>query len=130
MQQQQQPSSVVVPPPLLSGAPDDPAPFAAELAAREAALGSAHPSVAEAAANLAILHNQRGDYAAAQPLYERALSIYEAAYGPHHQEVAHTLTDLAVLHLEQVGAHGTHMAVCTLAHTHTHTHAACHFPVW
>jgi centrosomal protein CEP104 len=52
---------------------------------------------------LAILYNQQGDYAAAQPLYERALAIYEATYGPSHQEVAHTLTDLAVLHLEQVG---------------------------
>jgi hypothetical protein len=52
---------------------------------------------------LAILYNQQGDYAAAQPLYERALAIYEATYGPNHQEVAHTLTDLAVLHLEQVG---------------------------
>jgi hypothetical protein len=51
---------------------------------------------------LAILYNQQGDYAAAQPLYERALAIYEATYGPNHQEVAHTLTDLAVLHLEQV----------------------------
>jgi centrosomal protein CEP104 len=58
--------------------------------------------VAESCSNLAILYNQKGDYAAALPLYERALAIYEANYGPDHQEVAHTLTDLAVLHLEQV----------------------------
>jgi centrosomal protein CEP104 len=51
---------------------------------------------------LAILYSQQGDYAAAQPLYERALRIYESVYGPNHQEVAHSLTDLAVLHLEQV----------------------------
>ena len=46
---------------------------------------------------------QAGDFAAAQPLYERALGIWEAALGPDHPDVAHTLTDLAVLHLEQAG---------------------------
>ena len=76
--------------------------YKAELAAREEALGPAHPDVAEALSNLAILHNQAGEYAAAQPLYERALAIYETAHGMDHAEVAHTLTDLAVLHLEQV----------------------------
>ncbi|KAF8056211.1 CEP104 [Scenedesmus sp. PABB004] len=80
---------------------EDPAPFAAELAARERQYGPSHPAVAESCSNLAILYNQAGDYGAAQPLYERALAIYEATYGRHHQEVAHTLTDLAVLHLEQ-----------------------------
>lgn len=44
---------------------------------------------------------QASDFAAAQPLYERALAIWEASLGPHHPDVAHTLTDLAVLHLEQ-----------------------------
>lgn len=83
---------------------EDPAPFIAELSAREQQYGPNHPAVAESCSNLAILHNQKGDYAAALPLYERALAIYEANYGPNHQEVAHTLTDLAVLHLEQVSA--------------------------
>ena len=46
---------------------------------------------------------QRGDAAAALPLYERALGIWEAALGPDHPDVAHTLTDIAVIHLEQVG---------------------------
>jgi centrosomal protein CEP104 len=81
---------------------EDPAPFVAELGAREQQYGPSHPAVAESCSNLAILYNQKGDYAAALPLYERALAIYESTYGPHHQEVAHTLTDLAVLHLEQV----------------------------
>lgn len=81
---------------------EDPAPFLAELAAREQQYGPNHPAVAESCSNLAILFNQKGDCGAALPLYERALAIYEANYGPHHQEVAHTLTDLAVLHLEQV----------------------------
>lgn len=58
--------------------------------------------VAVSLSNLAILHNQRGDYDLAQPLYERALKIFEANFGEHDANVAHTLTDLAVLHLEQV----------------------------
>ena len=58
--------------------------------------------IAEGCSNLAIMYNQQGEHARAQPLYERALAIWEAAYGPNHPDVAHTLTDLAVLHLEQV----------------------------
>ena len=81
---------------------EDPAPFEAELAAREAALGLEHVDVAESLSNLAILYNQKGDMTKALPLYERALHIWEAQKGPEHPEVAHTLTDLAVLHLEQV----------------------------
>ncbi|KAK9826624.1 hypothetical protein WJX74_006438 [Apatococcus lobatus] len=80
---------------------EDPAPFEAELAAREAALGPEHVDVAESLSNLAILYNQKGDMTKALPLYERALHIWEAQKGPEHPEVAHTLTDLAVLHLEQ-----------------------------
>ena len=45
---------------------------------------------------------QRGDTAAALPLYERALAIWEANSGPDSADVAHTLTDIAVIHLEQV----------------------------
>ncbi len=58
--------------------------------------------VAISLSNLAILHNQRGEYSQAQPLYERALEIFELNFGPFDANVAHTLTDLAVLHLEQV----------------------------
>ncbi|KAL4436783.1 hypothetical protein ABPG75_003922 [Micractinium tetrahymenae] len=93
-QQQQQP---LAPP----GPDADPAPYEAEVRAREAQLGPAHPDVAEAICNLAILHNQRGNIAAALPLYERALAIWEAASGPDSPDVAHTLTDIAVIHLEQ-----------------------------
>jgi centrosomal protein CEP104 len=89
---------------------EDPAPFMAELTAREQQYGPNHPAVAESCSNLAILFNQKGDYGAALPLYERALAIYEANYGPSHQEVAHTLTDLAVLHLEQVRLTGVRPA--------------------
>lgn len=105
-QQSSRPSAAaaVPPPPAQSFAPDDPTPFLQELRAKEQQYGRSHPAVAEACSNLAILYNQRGDYKQAQPLYERALSIYEANFGPDHSDVAHTLTDLAVLHLEQVGA--------------------------
>ncbi|PNW77316.1 hypothetical protein CHLRE_10g431150v5 [Chlamydomonas reinhardtii] len=89
------------PPPPPPPAPDDPAAFEAELASREDQLGPAHPDVAEACSNLAILYNQKGEYDKALPLYERALKIYEKHFGKDHPEVAHTLTDLAVLHLEQ-----------------------------
>ena len=58
--------------------------------------------VAFSLSNLAILHTQQGDYAKAQPLYERALKVFELNFGPSDTNVAHTLTDLAVLHLEQV----------------------------
>ena len=54
---------------------------------------------------------QAGDYARAQPLYEKALRIWEAALGPEHPDVAHTLTDLAVLHLEQVPPGGPGLRV-------------------
>ena len=60
--------------------------------------------------NLAILHNQQGDCAQAQPLYERALKIFELNFGPSDTNVAHTLTDLAVLHLEQVIANGNRLS--------------------
>lgn len=54
---------------------------------------------------------QRGDTAAALPLYERALAIWEAAGGPHSPDVAHTLTDIAVIHLEAVRAALWHAAL-------------------
>lgn len=81
---------------------DDPRAYEAELASRERTLGPDHPDVAESLTNIAILYNQRLEFAKAQPLYERALRIYEKARGPDHADVAHCLTDLAVLHLEQV----------------------------
>ena len=79
---------------------EDPAPFEDELRRREATLGLSHPAVAEAASNLAIIYNQRGDSGAALPLYQKALRIWESTYGPQHPEVAHALTDIAVILLE------------------------------
>ncbi|PRW58028.1 centrosomal of 104 kDa [Chlorella sorokiniana] len=102
-QAQQAPAAAAAAQPAPLPVPDenaDPALYEAEVKAREARLGPSHPDVAEAICNLAILHNQRGDTAAALPLYERALAIWEAAGGPHSPDVAHTLTDIAVIHLE------------------------------
>jgi hypothetical protein len=37
--------------------------------------------------NLAVLYKAAGEYAKAQPLYERALGIFEAVLGPTHPKV-------------------------------------------
>jgi tetratricopeptide (TPR) repeat protein len=44
---------------------------------------------------------ERGRYAEAQTLHERALTIAERALGPDHLEVARSLNDLAVVHWYQ-----------------------------
>lgn len=53
--------------------------------------------VALAASNLAALLANAGKYAAAEPLFLRALRIYEHTLGPSHPETAATLTNLAVV---------------------------------
>lgn len=62
-----------------------------------------HPALAEALEGLAILHRNQGDYAGAQPLFERALAMKEKLYpasrypqGHHH--LAEALSNLALLH--------------------------------
>ena len=45
-----------------------------------------HPDVAQTLNNLAGLYHSQGQYAKAEPLYERALAIYEEALGPDHSE--------------------------------------------
>ena len=45
------------------------------LAIREKALGPEHPDTASNLNNLASILRRQGDYAAAQPLFERALAI-------------------------------------------------------
>ena len=64
----------------------------------ETALGPAHPEVATILTNLALLYQDQGQYAAAEPLYKRALAIEEKALGPDHPEVATTLNNLASLY--------------------------------
>ena len=73
----------------------------AEIAAREKELGKQHPDVAVALTDLAALHSEEESFAAAQPLYERALRIQEKTLGAEHQDTVQTLTDLAICHLDQ-----------------------------
>ena len=44
---------------------------------------------------------ERGQYADAEPLYQRSLAIREKALGPDHPEVARSLNNLALLYKEQ-----------------------------
>jgi CHAT domain-containing protein/Tfp pilus assembly protein PilF len=60
-------------------------------------LGPEHPLVAPWLKYLADFYRVRGDYAAAEPLYQRALAIQEASLGPHHPDVAILLDNLAAL---------------------------------
>ena len=45
-----------------------------------------------------MLYRERGDYAKAEPLFQRALTIWEKTLGPNHLFVARSLGNLAVLY--------------------------------
>jgi tetratricopeptide (TPR) repeat protein len=47
-------------------------------------LGPQHPDTASSLNNLALLLKTQGDYAAARPLFERALAIFENVLGTDH----------------------------------------------
>jgi tetratricopeptide (TPR) repeat protein len=57
------------------------------LAICEKVLGPEHPLTAESLYNLAATLQAQGDYAAARPLYERALAIREKVLGPALMEI-------------------------------------------
>ena len=61
-------------------------------------LGREHSDVATSLNNLAGLYYNQGQYAKAEPLYQRALAIREKALGPEHPDVAQSLNNLAVLY--------------------------------
>ena len=65
---------------------------------REKALGPNHPDVAQCLNNLAELSHEMGDYAKAEPLYQRAMVIREKALGANHPDVADSLNNLAMLY--------------------------------
>ena len=67
------------------------------LAIQEKALGPDHPAVALNLNNLAELYRAQGQYAKAEPLYKRALSILEKTV-PNHPNVATTLENMAKLY--------------------------------
>ena len=51
--------------------------------------------------NLAGSMNAQGQYAEAEPLYQRALDIWEKALGPEHPHVAASLNNLAEFYRAQ-----------------------------
>ena len=58
-------------------------------------LGKEHPDTALSLNNLAVLLEAQGDYAAARPLYERALAIRKRVLGEGHPDTATSLNNLA-----------------------------------
>ncbi|MBK8238355.1 MAG: serine/threonine protein kinase [Deltaproteobacteria bacterium] len=69
--------------------------FERALTLYRSALGSSHPSVANALSSLANLRKRAGDYDEAQRLHERALAIREEVLGPEHPDVGSSLSGLA-----------------------------------
>ena len=72
--------------------------FSARSRSDEKALGPDHPDTATTLNNLAELYRSMGDYAKAEPLYQRALKIREKALGPDHPDTATALNNLAGLY--------------------------------
>jgi CHAT domain-containing protein len=64
----------------------------------EKTLGAEHPSVGESLNSLALLYHTKGDYARAEPLYQRALRIKEKGLGAEHPSVGTSLHNLAELY--------------------------------
>jgi tetratricopeptide (TPR) repeat protein len=64
----------------------------------EKALGPEHPGVATAINNLAVLYQELGRPAEAEPLATRALAIREKAFGPNNPQLANTIHNLAELY--------------------------------
>ncbi len=67
------------------------------LAVREGLLAADDPAVADSLHLLAVIHDDRHDYAKAEPPNQRALAIREKALGPDHLDVARSLFNLAWL---------------------------------
>jgi CHAT domain-containing protein/Tfp pilus assembly protein PilF len=65
---------------------------------RERVLGPEHPDVASSLYDLANLYWIKGDYAKAEPFYQRALTISEKALRRAHPDVSNSLNDLANIH--------------------------------
>ncbi|HEX5748797.1 MAG TPA: tetratricopeptide repeat protein [Archangium sp.] len=76
-----------------------PAEHALEL--REAALGPAHPEVAQCLDLLGWVSLRQGDLKRAEQLFPRALEIREATFGGNHPDVAQSLNGLATVHAMQ-----------------------------
>ena len=48
--------------------------------------------------NLAVLYQDMGEYAKAEPLYQEALRIRQKVLGPEHPDTAQSLNNLAALY--------------------------------
>lgn len=70
----------------------------------EKTYGHDHPDTIMAARQLGRVHYFRGDYAAAEPLYRRAMETSERVLGPEHPDTLHSLNNLAIL-LAAMGDH-------------------------
>jgi hypothetical protein len=72
-----------------------------DIAAAEAARGTAHPEVASKLVDLAALYRAQGRYADAEGLYTRALTIQRNALGAGHPDAVRTTRDLAEVYRAQ-----------------------------
>jgi CHAT domain-containing protein len=68
---------------------------------QERLLGPDHPDTSTSLNDLAHLYQAQGNYAAAEPLYLRALAIREKALGPENPHTAKSLNNLAGLYESQ-----------------------------
>ncbi len=68
------------------------------VAIQEKALGTESPIVAQSLNKLAALHQDKFDYASAEPIYQRAIAIQEKALGPESPDLANSLYNLAESH--------------------------------
>ncbi len=57
-----------------------------------------HPNLVTPLSNLAVIHQSKGDNAAAELLLKRSVDIMEKLYGPNSLQAADSLTDLANLY--------------------------------
>jgi CHAT domain-containing protein len=60
---------------------------------------SIDPAVALVTSNLALVHQERGQFDLAEPLYQRALEIYGAMANPPQTTIASTINNLAMIHM-------------------------------
>jgi tetratricopeptide (TPR) repeat protein len=60
-------------------------------------LGPNHPDTAHSLYCLAELYQAQGNYAEAEPLYQRALTIYQQILGPEHPKTVSVLEGYTML---------------------------------
>ena len=63
--------------------------------------GPHDPRLADTLNNLALVYDAQGSYAKAEPLYERAFTIWEKTLGPAHPNVATSLNNLGLVYHAQ-----------------------------